>query len=147
MTPSTLPDLLRPASYVSGRWHANPEGQILVDAVYGRPVAVISSEGVDFAQALAYGRTAGAVVRRQTFHERARALRALGTYLMERKEVYYALSTLTGSTRRDSGVDSEGGIGTLFSYASAARRDLPDERCWPDGKVERLGREGTFVGR
>uniref|UniRef100_UPI002869C82F aldehyde dehydrogenase family protein n=1 Tax=Deinococcus sp. TaxID=47478 RepID=UPI002869C82F len=146
MTPP-LPDLLRPASYVSGHWHANAEGQTLVDAVYGRPVAVISSEGVDFAQALAYGRARGAAIRRMTFHERARALKALGTYLMERKEAYYALSTLTGATRRDSWVDIEGGIGTLFSYASAARRELPDERFWPDGKVERLGKEGTFVAR
>ncbi|MCD0169772.1 phenylacetic acid degradation bifunctional protein PaaZ [Deinococcus sp. 23YEL01] len=147
MTQSITSELLRPASYVSGSWHANADGQVLVDAVYGRPVAVISSEGVDFGGALAYGRRAGGALRRMTFHERARALRALGAFLMERKEAYYAMSTLTGATRRDSWVDIEGGIGTLFSYASAARRELPDERFWPDGKVERLGREGTFVGR
>ncbi|WP_221090001.1 phenylacetic acid degradation bifunctional protein PaaZ [Deinococcus aquaedulcis] len=147
MTQSTLPELLRPASYVYGTWHSNNDGQTLVDAVYGRPVAVISSEGIDFAQALAYGRAKGAALRRMTFHERARALKALGTYLLERKEAYYQLSALTGATRRDSWVDIEGGIGTLFSYASMARRELPDERFWPDGKVERLGREGTFVGR
>ncbi|MVN87902.1 phenylacetic acid degradation bifunctional protein PaaZ [Deinococcus sp. HMF7620] len=147
MTQSTLPTLLRPASYVYGTWHSNPDGQTLVDAVYGRPVAVISSEGIDFAQALAYGRQQASALRRLTFHQRARALKALGAYLMERKEAYYELSALTGATRRDSWVDIEGGIGTLFSYASMARRDLPDERFWPDGKVERLGREGTFVGR
>ncbi|PNY81560.1 phenylacetic acid degradation bifunctional protein PaaZ [Deinococcus koreensis] len=146
MTQSTL-QLLRPASYIAGRWHANADGQTLIDAVYGRPVAVISSEGVDFAGALAYGRRQGAAIRKLTFHTRARALRALGTYLMERKEAYYGLSMLTGATRRDSWVDIEGGIGTLFSYSSVARRELPDERFWPDGKVERLGREGTFVGR
>ncbi|WP_295820538.1 phenylacetic acid degradation bifunctional protein PaaZ [uncultured Deinococcus sp.] len=145
-TPRTL-QLLRPASYVSGQWHANADGQTLIDAVYGRPVAVISSEGVDFAGALAYGRRQGAAIRKLTFHTRARALRALGTYLMERKEAYYELSMLTGATRRDSWVDIEGGIGTLFSYSSMARRELPDERFWPDGKVERLGREGTFVAR
>ena len=32
-------------------------------------------------------------------------------------------------------MDIEGGIGTLFSYASAARRELPDERFWPDPEV------------
>lgn len=149
MTSPTLRtiQLLRPASYVSGQWHANADGQTLIDAVYGRPVAVISSEGVDFAGALAYGRRQGAAIRKLTFHTRARALRALGTYLMERKEAYYELSMLTGATRRDSWVDIEGGIGTLFSYSSMARRELPDERFWPDGKVERLGREGTFVAR
>ena len=144
---TTQPQILRPASYVYGQWHANPEGQTLLDAVYGRPVAVISSEGVDFAQALAYGREKGAAIRKLTFHTRARMLRALGTYLMERKEDYYALNALTGATRRDGWVDIEGGIGTLFAYSSMARRELPDERFLPDGKVETLGKGGTFVAR
>ncbi|AXG99363.1 phenylacetic acid degradation bifunctional protein PaaZ [Deinococcus wulumuqiensis] len=139
--------ILRPASYVYGQWHANPEGQTLLDAVYGRPVAVISSEGVDFAQALAYGREKGAAIRKLTFHTRARMLKALATYLMERKEDYYALNALTGATRRDGWVDIEGGIGTLFAYSSMARRELPDERFLPDGKVETLGKGGTFVAR
>ncbi|AAF11927.1 phenylacetic acid degradation bifunctional protein PaaZ [Deinococcus radiodurans] len=144
-TPST--QILRPASYVYGQWHANKDGQTLLDAVYGRPVAVISSEGVDFAQALAYGREAGAGLRKLTFHTRARMLKALGNYLMERKEDYYALNLLTGATRRDGWVDIEGGIGTLFSYSSMARRELPDERFLPDGKVEVLGKGGTFMAR
>ena len=141
------PQILRPASYVYGQWHANKDGQILLDAVYGRPVAVISSEGVDFAQALAYGREKGAALRKLTFHTRARMLRALANYLMERKEDYYALNALTGATRRDGWVDIEGGIGTLFAYSSMARRELPDERFLPDGKVETLGKGGTFVAR
>ena len=144
MTPS---EILRPASYVYGQWHTAKDGQTLYDAIYGRPVAVISSEGVDFAQALAYGREQGAALRKLTFHTRARMLRSLGTYLLERKEDYYALNLLTGATRRDGWVDIEGGIGTLFSYSSMARRELPDERFLPDGKVEVLGKGGTFVGR
>lgn len=144
-TPPT--QILRPASYVYGQWHAPKDGQTLLEAVYGRPVAVISSEGVDFAQALAYGREKGAAIRKLTFHTRARMLRALATYLMERKESYYALNALTGATRRDGWVDIEGGIGTLFAYSSMARRELPDERFLPDGKVETLGKGGTFVAR
>ncbi|WP_272975911.1 phenylacetic acid degradation bifunctional protein PaaZ [Deinococcus geothermalis] len=148
MTTLPTPDLLRPASYVYGTWHTAPEGQTLYDAVYGRPVAVISSEGVDFAAALRYGREVGGpALRRLTFHTRARLLRALASYLLERKEDYYRLSLLTGATRRDGWVDIEGGIGTLFSYASMARRELPDERFLPDGKVEQLGKGGTFAGR
>ncbi|WP_019587486.1 phenylacetic acid degradation bifunctional protein PaaZ [Deinococcus apachensis] len=148
MTTLPTPDILRPASYVYGIWHASPDGQTLYDPVYGRPVAVISSDGVDFAEALRYGREVGGpAIRKWTFHARARALRALATYLTERKEDYYALNLLTGATRRDGWVDIEGGIGTLFSYASLARRELPDERFLPDGKVERLGKGGTFVAR
>ncbi|GMA14140.1 phenylacetic acid degradation bifunctional protein PaaZ [Deinococcus metallilatus] len=146
MTATT--EILRPASYVYGTWHTAPDGQTLHDAVYGRPIAVISSEGVDFAEALRYGREVGGpALRKLTFHTRARMLRALATYLLERKEDYYQLSLLTGATRRDGWVDIEGGIGTLFNYASMARRDLPDERFLPEGKVERLGKGGTFVGR
>jgi oxepin-CoA hydrolase/3-oxo-5,6-dehydrosuberyl-CoA semialdehyde dehydrogenase len=148
MTTLPTPQILRPASYVYGTWHANPDGQTLVDAVYGRPVAVISSEGVDFAQALSHGRTVGGpALRKLTFHTRARMLKALATYLLERKEDYYALNLLTGATRRDGWVDIEGGIGTLFAYASMARRELPDERFLPEGKVEKLGKGGTFVAR
>ncbi|WP_102127081.1 phenylacetic acid degradation bifunctional protein PaaZ [Deinococcus planocerae] len=148
MTTLPTPDILRPASYVYGTWHAGADGQTLVDAVYGRPVAVISSEGVNFGEALRYGREVGGpAIRRLTFHARARALRALASYLLERKEDYYTLNLLTGATRRDGWVDIEGGIGTLFSYASMARRDLPDERFLPEGQVERLGKGGTFVGR
>lgn len=140
--------LLRPASYVYGTWHTATDGPTVLDAAYGRPLAIVSSEGVDFAQATDYARRVGGpALRRLTFHIRARLLKALGLYLLERKEDYYALSTLTGATRRDSRVDIEGGIGTLLSYASLARRELPDERFWPDGKVENLGREGTFVAR
>lgn len=144
----TQSQILRPASYVYGQWHSNPGGQTLHDAVYGRPIAVISSEGVDFAQALAYGREkGGAALRKMTFHARARALRSLATHLMERKEDYYALNALTGATRRDGWVDIEGGIGTLFAYSSMARRELPDERFLPDGKVEMLSKGGSFVAR
>ena len=145
---TTLSALLRPASYVYGTWHTAPDGPTVLDAAYGRPLAIVSSEGVNFARATDYARRVGGpALRRLTFHARARLLKALGLYLLERKEDYYALSLLTGATRRDSWVDIEGGVGTLLGYASMARRELPDERFWPDGKVERLGREGTFVAR
>ena len=145
---TTLPHLLRPASYVYGTWHTAPDGPTVLDAAYGRPLAIISSEGVNFAQATDHARRVGGPARRRlTFHARARLLKALGLYLLERKEAYYALSTLSGATRRDGWVDIEGGVGTLLSYASLARRELPNERFWPDGKVERLGKEGTFVAR
>lgn len=147
----TLPEIIKPASYAYGQWHSPTDGnnsQTLLDAVYGRPVAVISSEGIDLAQALAYGREKGGVaLRKMTIHQRARALRALAGYLLEHKEEYYALNTLTGATRRDGWVDIEGGIGTLFAFSSMARRELPDEKFLPDGKVEMLSKGGSFVAR
>ncbi|MEI2301470.1 phenylacetic acid degradation bifunctional protein PaaZ [Ensifer sp. MJa1] len=136
-------------SYVCGSWIAGAkEGVPLLDASTGAPVAFIDSSGIDFASTLAYGREkAGPALRRMSFHERAAMLKALGLALMERKEEFYALSAATGATRADSWVDIDGGIGTLLSYASKGRRELPNTRVLVDGDVETLARDGTFAAR
>jgi len=135
-------------SYVQGTWVYAQGGTTVPDAVYGLPLAVVSSEGVDFAATLAYARRVGHPnLQRFTFHERAAMLRALAAYLMERKETFYDLSYLTGTTRRDAWVDIEGGIGTLFSYSGMARRDLPNDRFILEDDVAQLGKGGTFLGR
>ncbi|AFL53536.1 oxepin-CoA hydrolase/3-oxo-5,6-dehydrosuberyl-CoA semialdehyde dehydrogenase [Sinorhizobium fredii] len=133
-------------SYVGGVWmRGAKEGMALLDAATGAPVALIDSTGIDFAGALAYGREkAGPALRRMSFHERAAMLKALAQALMERKDEFYALSSVTGATRTDSWIDIEGGIGTLFSYASKGRRELPNTRVLVDGEVEALSRDGTF---
>ena len=124
-------------SYVGGQWVAGAkEGVPLLDASTGAPVAFIDATGIDFKAILAYGRDKGGpALRRLSFHERAAMLKALGQALMERKEEFYALSTATGATRADSWVDIEGGIGTLLSYASKGRRELPNTRVLLDGDV------------
>jgi len=133
-------------SYVGGTWVAGArEGVPLLDASTGVPVAFIDSSGIDFKQILAYGRDKGGpVLRRMSFHERAAMLKALGQALLERKEDFYALSTATGATRADSWVDIEGGIGTLLSYASKGRRELPNARVLLDGDVEQLSKDQSF---
>lgn len=115
-------------SYIAGAWmRGAKDGVTLRDAATGAPVALVDSSGIDFAAALAYGREKGGpALRRMSFHERAMMLKALAQALMERKEEFYALSTATGATRPDSWIDIEGGIGTLFSYASKGRRELPN---------------------
>ncbi|ASY65719.1 Aldehyde dehydrogenase, PaaZ (plasmid) [Sinorhizobium sojae CCBAU 05684] len=137
---------LRLESYVAGVWtRGAKEGVPLLDASTGAPVALIDSTGIDFAAALDYGREkAGPALRRMSFHERSMMLKALAQALMERKEEFYALSTATGATRTDSWIDIEGGIGTLFSYASKARREWPNTRVLVDGDVEALSRDNTF---
>jgi oxepin-CoA hydrolase/3-oxo-5,6-dehydrosuberyl-CoA semialdehyde dehydrogenase len=133
-------------SYVCGSWTAGArEGVPLLDASTGAPVAFIDSSGIDFASTLAYGREkAGPALRRMSFHERAAMLKALGLALMDRKEEFYALSAATGATRADSWVDIDGGIGTLLSYASKGRRELPNTRVLLDGDAEALSKDGTF---
>ena len=66
---------------------------------------------------------------------------------MARKDEFYLVSAATGATKQDSWVDIEGGIGTLFAYASRGRREFPNERFYIDGPTEALSKGGTFVGR
>ena len=136
-------------SYIGGGWVAGAkEGVSLLDASTGAPVALIDSSGIDFKLALAYGRDkGGSALRRMSFHDRATMLKALGQALLEMKEEFYALSTATGATRADSWVDIEGGIGTLLSYASKGRRELPNDRIIIDGDLEVVSKGGTFVGQ
>ncbi len=80
------------------------------------------------------------------FQKRAQRLKALALYLMERKEELYEISHLTGATRPDSWIDVEGGIGTLFAYASMGGRELPSSNVLHEGPAIQLGRNGGFSG-
>jgi oxepin-CoA hydrolase/3-oxo-5,6-dehydrosuberyl-CoA semialdehyde dehydrogenase len=136
-------------SYAAGRWHrAADEGEPLLDATTGEEVARLSGTGLDLPAMVAHARTTGGpAVRALTFHERAALLKQLAQHLTAAKDELYALSLHTGATRRDSALDIDGGIGTLFSYASKARRELPNDVIVLDGPTEPLGRGGTFAGR
>jgi oxepin-CoA hydrolase / 3-oxo-5,6-dehydrosuberyl-CoA semialdehyde dehydrogenase len=136
-------------SYVSGGW-AEPadDGRAVLDAVTGEEVARVSSAGLDLGAALAYGRgTGGPALRALTFHQRAGLLKSLGQLLREHRPELYALSARTGATLGDAKFDVDGGIGVLLSYASKARRELPNDTVLPEGGAEPLGRGGTFLGQ
>jgi oxepin-CoA hydrolase/3-oxo-5,6-dehydrosuberyl-CoA semialdehyde dehydrogenase len=136
-------------SYVNGAW-AEPadDGRPVLDAVTGEEVARVSSAGIDLAAALDYGRIAGGpALRELTFHQRAGLLKSLGQLLREHREELYALSARTGATLGDARFDVDGGIGVLLSYASRAKRELPNDTILAEGAVEPLGRGGTFVGQ
>jgi oxepin-CoA hydrolase/3-oxo-5,6-dehydrosuberyl-CoA semialdehyde dehydrogenase len=136
-------------NFAENQWIVgSEEGKSLASAVDGRPVASISSAGVDFAGMLNYARnTGGPNLRRYTFHDRAFMLKDLAKYLMEHKREFYELSTDTGATRSDSWIDIDGGISTLFVYSSKGRREMPNDTVFLDGPAEVLSREGTFVGQ
>jgi oxepin-CoA hydrolase / 3-oxo-5,6-dehydrosuberyl-CoA semialdehyde dehydrogenase len=134
-------------NYVAGKWiTGDGDGQVLYDAVTGEPVVAATTKGLDFAGMLDYGRKVGnAALRKYSFHERGRMLKALALYLMERKEKFYAISYHSGATRADSWIDIEGGIGNLFANASL-RRKFPDLPYCTDGDPVALGKLGTFMG-
>ena len=136
-------------SYVAGHWYrAENEGDPVLDAVSGQEVARVSSEGLDYSALVAHAREVGGPkIRSLTFHERASQLKTLAKHLGSVKGEFYALSLRTGATQRDSIVDIDGGLGTLFSYASKGIRELPNDTIVLDGPVERLGKEGSFLGQ
>jgi oxepin-CoA hydrolase/3-oxo-5,6-dehydrosuberyl-CoA semialdehyde dehydrogenase len=120
----------------------------ITSAVDGSIIARASSAGLDFAAMARHAREVGGPALRQlTFHKRADMLRALATYLTERKEPLYRLAGDTGANRRDNMIDIDGGIGTLSAYASRGRRDLPDAKFAVEGDVENLSKAGSFVGQ
>ncbi|MFI0485338.1 phenylacetic acid degradation bifunctional protein PaaZ [Actinomadura sp. 9N215] len=137
------------SSYVSGVWQVPAdEGAPLTDAVTGVEIGRISSSGVDMGAALEHGRRVGGpALRELTFHQRAVLLKRLGLHLREHRDELYALSARTGATLADSKIDVDGGIGVLLSYASKAKRELPNDTVLVDGDVEPLSKGGTFAGR
>ncbi|MCU0360335.1 MAG: phenylacetic acid degradation bifunctional protein PaaZ [Bacteroidia bacterium] len=134
-------------NYVCGNWVKGSEkGQELYNAITGEAIANASSKGLDFSKMCNYARnTGGPNLRKLTFHERGRMLKALAMHLLSKKETFYKISWATGATRADSWVDIEGGIGNLFTYASL-RRQFPDETYCYDGDVARLSKNNTFIG-
>lgn len=134
-------------NYAEGKWVVSKnEGEPLHNAITGEAIYTASSEGLDFGAMMDYARKVGGpALRKLTFHQRGRMLKALALYLMERKEYFYTISAYTGATRSDSWVDIEGGIGNLFANASL-RRQFPDERFYVDGEAAKLSKNGTFIG-
>jgi oxepin-CoA hydrolase/3-oxo-5,6-dehydrosuberyl-CoA semialdehyde dehydrogenase len=134
-------------NYALGRWTAGSGDQHeLYDASTGEVVAIADGEGLDFAAMLDYGRRVGnPVLRRMTFHERGRMLKALALHLDSKKEDFYTLSYRSGATRADSWIDIEGGIGNLFANASL-RRKFPDTPFYAESDPIALSKAGNFMG-
>jgi oxepin-CoA hydrolase/3-oxo-5,6-dehydrosuberyl-CoA semialdehyde dehydrogenase len=120
----------------------------IASAIDGSLVAKTGSGGLDFAGMLNHARTVGGpALRKLTFHERARIIKGLGLAILARKEELYELNYQTGATRKDGWIDIEGGAGTLLSFSSKGRRELPDAHVLLDGPVEPLSKGGSFIGQ
>src|SRR5438128_2259128 len=140
---------LKLLNYERDRWIAG-DGNLaeIPSAIDGALVAMTGSNGLDFGGMLRHAREVGGpALRKLTFHDRARMIKALAQAIMARKEELYELNYLTGATRKDGWIDIEGGAGTLFSFSSKGRRELPDAHVLLDGQLEGLSKNGTFVGQ
>lgn len=134
-------------NYVQGEWvSGSGEGFPLFNAITGEQIGSCSSEGLDYKAILDYGRSKGGdALRKMTFQERGRMLKALALHLISIKDKFYQLSAATGATKIDSWIDIEGGIGNLFANASL-RRQFPDLPYYVDGSAAPLSKGGTFIG-
>ena len=135
-------------NYIAGQWiEGNGEGIPLYNAVNGELVAISDTAGLNFEEALDYGRTLGYKnLSSMTFYDRGQMLKKVALYLLERKKKYYELSYKTGATHADSWVDIEGGFGTFFTYSGLAKRMLPNTPFWVDGDTQKISANGTFLG-
>ena len=141
--------LLDVSSFAAGEWIAPGAGaRNIASAVTGAPLAQAGNDALDVQAMLSYARDVGGpALRALTFHDRARMLKALSAHLNEHKQALYDLSFDTGATQSDHMIDIDGGIGTMFVFASKGRREMPDAKVYLDGEVEQLSRNGTFLGQ
>ncbi|KIC38346.1 phenylacetic acid degradation bifunctional protein PaaZ [Leisingera sp. ANG-M7] len=141
--------LLEISSFAAGQWVAPGAGaRNISSAITGEVIASAGNDALDVQGMLDYARTVGgANLRKLTFHDRARMLKALAGHLNQHKQALYDLSFNTGATQSDHMIDIDGGIGTMFVFASKGRREMPDAHVYLDGDVEQLSRNGTFLGQ
>lgn len=135
-------------NYSSGQWLEHKgQGYAQHNAITGELISTAGSEGLDYEEMADYARRVGGkALRNMTFYERGYMLKKLALHLNTIKKKYYDISYLTGATKSDSWVDIDGGIGTLFTYASL-RRQMGNQRFYVDGDTANLSKQGTFVGQ
>jgi oxepin-CoA hydrolase/3-oxo-5,6-dehydrosuberyl-CoA semialdehyde dehydrogenase len=142
-------NLIDVKSFAAGQWIPPGSGaRDIENAVTGAVMARAGNDTLDVAGMLDYARTVGGpALRAMTFHDRARMLKALALHLGQHKQALYDLSFATGATQKDHLFDIDGGIGTMFVFASKGRREMPAGYVYVDGEIEQLSRNGTFLGQ
>ena len=136
-------------SFAAGQWVSPGAGaRNIASAITGDVIAQAGNDALDVQAMLGFARDVGGpALRKMTFHDRARMLKAVALYLREQRQALYDLSYDTGATLSDHKIDVDGGIGTMLVFASKGRREMPDAQVYLDGPPEQLGREGQFWGR
>lgn len=132
-------------NYIQGQWLAHEGAGIAqFNAVTGEQIGTCGSDGLDYAAMRTYAiDKGGAALRKMTFQERGLMLKKLALHMHGLRKKYYPISSLTGATKVDSWIDIDGGIGTLFAYASL-RRKFNNAPFYVDGETVNLSKEGTF---
>ncbi|MEM6390593.1 MAG: aldehyde dehydrogenase family protein, partial [Pseudomonadota bacterium] len=136
-------------SFAAGNWVGPDDAaREIRSAIDGTVIARAGNSALDTEAMLDYARSVGGpALRKMTFHDRAKMLKALALHLAEHKQELYDISFATGATQKDHLIDVDGGIGTMLVFASKGRREMPDDTIYLDGGFEMLSRNGTFLGQ
>ncbi|WP_424940440.1 phenylacetic acid degradation bifunctional protein PaaZ [Aliiroseovarius sp. S253] len=140
--------LMKVSSFAAGQWIApGANARPIASAITGLPLAEAGGADLDMQAMIDYARNVGGpALREMGFHDRAKMLKALAMELGQHKQELYDLSFDTGATQSDHMIDIDGGVGTVFVFASKGRREMPDGKVYIDGEIEQLSRNGTFLG-
>ncbi|MGB0126804.1 MAG: 3,4-dehydroadipyl-CoA semialdehyde dehydrogenase [Rhodocyclaceae bacterium] len=133
-------------NYVGGQWQTGSgDGEALVDPVLGDELARVSTEGINKAAALDFGRRVGGpALRALTYAERATLLGRIAEVLTANRAAYYDIALAnSGSPQADAAIDIDGAIFTL-KYFARAGASMGTARYLRDGEMESLSRDGSF---
>lgn len=137
------------ASYVSGSWfEGKGKPHVLVNPATEEALAQTSTEGIDFAAALAFARGKGGdALRKLSFGERGELLRAMSRTIHANRDHLLDLAMANGgNTRSDAKFDVDGASGTLAFYAELSK-ELGPRKVLLDGDATQLTRGPRFVGQ
>src|SRR5256712_7786568 len=135
-------------SFVGGRWVEGREPfATLVNPATEEPLARTSSAGIDFGDAVEFGRSQGGpALRELTFAQRGALLGSWSKALHAKRDELIALSMENGgNTRGDAKFDIDGAIATLAHYAELGGQ-LGSLRALRDGDAVQLGRTARYAG-
>jgi oxepin-CoA hydrolase/3-oxo-5,6-dehydrosuberyl-CoA semialdehyde dehydrogenase len=136
-------------SFVGGKWvRGSGKASTLVNPATEEPLATASTEGVDFAAALAFARDVGGpALRAMTFARRGEVLRAMSKSIHARRDELIGIAIANGGcTRSDAKFDIDGAVGTLAAYADLAQQ-LGERHVLVDGDATQLGRSARLFGQ
>jgi 3,4-dehydroadipyl-CoA semialdehyde dehydrogenase len=136
-------------SYVEGKWiKGKGKGAALVNPATEEVLATTSTEGIDFAAALAFARTRGGpALRAMTFVQRGEMLRAMSRAMHGKRDELLSIAQANGgNTRGDAKFDVDGASGTLAAYADLAA-ELGDTNVLLDGDAIQIGRGARLFGQ
>ncbi|OGA48283.1 MAG: phenylacetic acid degradation bifunctional protein PaaZ [Betaproteobacteria bacterium RIFCSPLOWO2_12_FULL_63_13] len=134
------------SNYVAGRWtEGRGTGVALLDPVLGTELARASTESIDFAGALEYGRhKGGPVLRALSYAERAGLLKSIAEVLSANRKTYLDIALAnSGSPEGDASIDIDGAIFTLKYYARIGAA-LGGGSYLKDGELVRLAKDEAF---